>query len=547
MFNPAKASSNIKEEFIDYIATTHAFANASLQKQFVKELHSNIARGPLLEIKDVFKSGKSIEEMIEDADCPLSPLFKELEAGKPSDKLHKHKLPISRNLYLHQEKAIRAIVGGNNAVVSTGTGSGKTNCFLIPVLNELLREKEQGTLGKGVRALFIYPMNALANDQMKNIREILMCYPDITFGAYNGGTENDEESAIAVYEAMFSKEKVPELRHRLPNEILSRDEMKKNPPNILFTNYAMLEHLLLRPKDDVLFSNADFKFVVLDEAHIYTGATGIETAILLRRLRARISASKDTRFILTSATLGSDSDADNDIITFAENLCGVRFDKKYIIRAEREPYIPNATIKKYPNDLYKKLADEENYVWQVLNEYGFTVEKDTDEKELLYDFLLTSDLYHALRLQLEGICELSEISEKLSVSIDTVIAFISLCTRAQKNKKSLIDARYHFFIRSLEGCYITLNGDKRLFLNRQRTYRENNKESAVFEVAVCDDCGRIAVVGKIENRKLVQASKLEEQAEYYYFDVDDNTKLQHYSYNKRGDSVFMLREKTIQV
>ena len=95
-------------------------------------------------------------------------------------------------------------------------------------------------------------MNALANDQMKNIREILMCYPDITFGAYNGGTENDEESAIAAYEAMFAKKKVPELRHRLPNEILSRDEMKKNPPNILFTNYAMLEHLLLRPKDDVL-------------------------------------------------------------------------------------------------------------------------------------------------------------------------------------------------------------------------------------------------------------------------------------------------------
>lgn len=117
MFNPAKASSNIKEEFIDYIATTHAFANASLQEQFVKELRANIARGPLLEITDVFKSGKSIEEMIEDADCPLSPLFRELEAGKPSDKLHKHKLPLTRNLYLHQEKAIRAIVGGNNAVV----------------------------------------------------------------------------------------------------------------------------------------------------------------------------------------------------------------------------------------------------------------------------------------------------------------------------------------------------------------------------------------------------------------------------------------------
>lgn len=538
MFNPAKASSNIKEEFIDYIATTHTFADHFLQEQFVKELKANIARGPLLEINDVFKSGKSIEEMIKDADCPLSPLFRELEADKPNDKLHKHKLPITRNLYLHQEKAIRAIVGGNNAIVSTGTGSGKTNCFLIPVLNELLREKEQGTLGKGVRSLFIYPMNALANDQMRNIREILMCYPDITFGAYNGGTENDEESAIAVYEAMFAKEKVPELRHRLPNEILSRNEMKKKPPNILFTNYAMLEHLLLRPKDDVLFSNADFRFVVLDEAHIYTGATGIETSILLRRLKARISATKDTRFILTSATLGSDSSVDEDIITFAENLCGVSFDKRYIIRAEREPYIPNATIKKYPDDLYEELADGENFVWQVLNKYGLNIDKDTDEKELLYDFLLTSDLYYALRCRLGSICDLSEIGEKLSVSTNVAIAFISLCTRAQKNKKSLIDARYHFFIRSLEGCYITLNDSKKLFLNRQRTYWENGNESAVFEASVCDDCGRIALVGKIESRRLVQASKLDEEVEYYYFDADDNTDIE--DENDKKKEVFYL-------
>ncbi len=464
--------------------------------------------------------------MIEDKDCPLSPLFRELEASKPNDKLHRHKLPIDRKLYLHQEKAIRAIVSGNNTVVSTGTGSGKTNCFLIPVLNELLLEKEQGTLGEGVRALFIYPMNALANDQMKNIREILMCYPDITFGAYNGGTENDEESAIDVYEAMFAREKVPELRHRLPNEILSRNEMKKNPPNILFTNYAMLEHLLLRPKDDVLFSNADFRFVVLDEAHIYTGATGIETAILLRRLKARISATKETRFILTSATLGSDRSVDDDIITFAENLCGVNFDKRHIIRSEREPYVPNGTIKKYPSELYEKLADEKNIVWQIFNEYGMEVDKDTDEKELLYDFLVTSDLYNKLRLHLGGICELSEIGEKLSVSTNVAIAFISLCTRAQKNKKSLIDARYHFFIRSLEGCYVTLNGEKKLFLNRQRSCFNSGKESAVFEAAVCDNCGRIAVVGKIENRRLIQASKLEEEVEYYYLDTDDNTDIE---------------------
>ena len=523
MFNPAKASKNIKDEFIDYIVTSNAFSNSDFQTQLIEELEKNIAKGPMLEIKDVFGTGMSINELIEDG--VLSPLFRELEAKKPKEKLYQHKLPIDRKLYLHQENAIRKIVAGNNAVVSTGTGSGKTNCFLIPVINELLREKEAGTLGSGVRALFIYPMNALANDQMKNIREILMYYPDITFGVYNGGTENDEEKAIAVYEAMFAKEKIEKLRHKLDNEVLSRDEMKKSPPNILFTNYAMLEHLLFRPNDDVLFSNADFRFVVLDEAHVYNGATGIETAILLRRLRARMSATRDTRFILTSATLGNDESADDDIVTFAENLCGVPFNKNNIIRATREKYTPRANPNHYDNRLYRDLANEENIAWQVFEKYGILANKDTDENELIYDFLMNSDLYHLMRQNLSNVCELSEIVNKLNIDLETAIAFISLCTRAQKNKKSLLDARYHFFIRSLEGCYATLAGRRKLFLNRQKQFVEDGKQYAVFEIAVCDDCGRIAVVGRVEKKKLLQTSKVEEKVEYFYLASDDSEEI----------------------
>lgn len=413
MFNPAKASNNIKNEFIDYVATSYSFCDENLQQQFVDELRENISKGPLLEIKDVFETGHSIAELVDQG--VLSPLFLNLESEKPQNKLYKRKLPVDRKLYLHQEKAVRSIVSGNNAVISTGTGSGKTNCFLIPVINELLREQEAGTLGPGIRALFIYPMNALANDQMKNIRELLMYYPDITFGVYNGGTENDEESAIAVYEAMFSKEKIEKLRHRLDNEILSRDEMKKNPPNILFTNYAMLEHLLFRPKDDVLFSNADFRFVVLDEAHVYNGATGIETAILLRRLKARISATQKARFILTSATLGSDSSADDDTITFAENLCGENFDRENIIRATRERYIPNLYVKHYSDELYKDLADESNIVANVLQKYGIDCDKNKEENELIYDLVVSSDLYRSLRLYMPNVCTLAEIEQTLNI------------------------------------------------------------------------------------------------------------------------------------
>ena len=98
-----------------------------------------------------------------------------------------------------------------------------------------------------------------------------------------------------------------------------------------------------------------------------------------------------------------------------------------------------------------------------------------DENEILYDFISKTDLYQKLREDASNVTTLSDISNILDIDIDTTISFISLCTRAQKNGKLLIDARYHFFIRSLEGCYISLSPIKKLFLIRQKFYYTNNK------------------------------------------------------------------------
>lgn len=522
MFNPIKASDNIRKEFISYIETTFSFADTLLKNQFDISLQNIISSGPWLEINDVFKTGLSIDELIEAK--VLSPLFKEIEAYK-KQKGYKFILPTNRKLYFHQQKAIETIVSGKNAIVSTGTGSGKTNCFLIPVINELLKEKEAGTLGPGIRALFIYPMNALANDQIKNIRKLLMFYPSITFGVYNGGTENEEDDAIRLYNAMFSTEPIPELRKRLQNELLSREEMKENPPNILFTNYAMLEHLLFRPKDNVLFDNSDFKFVVLDEAHIYSGATGIETAILLRRLKARMRSSGNTQFILTSATLGNGETSNKDIIKFAENLCGCVFDENSIIRAVRDKVTFNIESSDYPISLIQELADNQNNISDVLKKYNINIkhEEKATEEELLYDLIKSSNLYKKLRSCNEKVTSITQIQKILGIDEETTADFISICTRAQKNSKALIDARYHFFVRSLEGCYLTLSSPKKLFLSRQTKYIDNNNEEfAVFEVSICDECGKFAIVGKIENNHLVQANKLDDKVSYFYLKEEEN-------------------------
>ncbi len=131
MFNPAKAADEIKKEYIGYISTTFHFRNQNLQRKLVVELEKTMSNGPFVEIKDSFHSGMSIEDLIHKG--ILSPLFKDLEKTKK----YPPKLPVSRPLYLHQEKAIKKIVAGKNVVVSTGTGSGKTNCFVIPVINDI--------------------------------------------------------------------------------------------------------------------------------------------------------------------------------------------------------------------------------------------------------------------------------------------------------------------------------------------------------------------------------------------------------------------------
>lgn len=503
MFNPAKAAEEIKKEYMGYIATTFHFRNPLIQSQLESELNRTVSNGPFVEIKDTFETGKSIKQLIDDG--ALSSLFCDLEKGKS----YKPKLPIERPLYLHQEKAIGKIVAGENVVVSTGTGSGKTHCFLIPVINELLREQEVGTLNDGVRAIFIYPMNALANDQIKGLREILMAYPQITFGVYNGGTEYEEKAAEKLYEAMYANEKCPELQKRLVNERLSRNDMKKHPPHILFTNYAMLEHLLFRPGDDVLFTQSNFKFVVLDEAHVYGGAVGIETALLMGRLKARLGGSKP-QFILTSATLGDQSiESKERVVDFASKLTGCIFKQENIVYAYRRKQLYSGKYA-YSEKLFADLASEEKPVKQILSEYSIAFNSKHDDEEILYDLLIESDLYAKMR-GLGELILLDEFATRLQISRNAAVAFVSQCAKAKKDGKVLIDIRYHYFLRALDGGYMAIDYPQSFSLTRRDLY---NQDTKMFEVGVCDDCGELAIIGKQVGNKLVRAVSTDIR-EYY--------------------------------
>lgn len=160
-FSPIQGSALIEKQYKRYLGTMFRLKDPDYQRQFTEQLDSHAAfvAGPYLDAHDNFAAGRTTRQMVDEG--LLSKYF--LKYGFHHDRL----------LYTHQEQALTKALEGRNIVVSTGTGSGKTESFLMPILAALAEEVEQKTLCDGVRALLIYPMNALANDQVERLRELL--------------------------------------------------------------------------------------------------------------------------------------------------------------------------------------------------------------------------------------------------------------------------------------------------------------------------------------------------------------------------------------
>lgn len=231
-------------------------------------------------------------------------------------------------LHAHQSKALKLASGENrNVIVATGTGSGKTESFLLPIIDSLLKERDAGTLTDGIRAIVIYPMNALATDQLDRLEKGLQRFPEITFGRFVGPTKATRKEA----------QQARGSRPFAPNERASREEMVATPPHILITNYAMLERLLLLPQWENLFTQ-QMKWIVMDEVHSYDGSRALEISMLLRRLKSRTGSNTGVKCIAASATLGDPNSADDAIraAKYASNLFGEVFEPSDLIRPEYE-------------------------------------------------------------------------------------------------------------------------------------------------------------------------------------------------------------------
>ena len=239
------------------------------------------------------------------------------------------RMPRDRFPYAHQVAAWRAAAAGKSCLVTSGTGSGKTECFMVPMLDDLAREAASGR-SSGVRAIIVYPLNALIELQ----RERLAAWTDglnggVTFALYNGLTP---ESPRKVTETLASA------------EIGDRKTIRAKPPSILVTNVTMLEYLLLRSQDRTLLerSRGLLRWIVLDEAHSYVGAQAAEMALLLRRVRAAFGVEpEDVRLMATSATISEGPNTRQRLGRFVADLAGVSESAVEVIEGEpAEPVLP---------------------------------------------------------------------------------------------------------------------------------------------------------------------------------------------------------------
>ena len=509
--NALDTSHKIENAYRRYLLSTFRPRRDDLVKELAHALAHDVSltKGPYLQATPAFEQGAMLDGLIDEG--LLSEGLRQLPGSL-----------FSRSLYRHQEEAIRKAVAGRNLIIATGTGSGKTESFLLPIVNDLLREQEAGTLElPGVRALLLYPMNALANDQVKRLRTLLADVPEITFGRYIGETPAGTTEAEKLFPGRYPGQQ------RLPNELISREQMQESPPHILLTNYAMLEYLLLRPEDSSLFDGPTgdhWRQIVLDEAHVYGGAQGAEVAMLLRRVKDRVNQSKSgsIQAFATSATLGSGKADYPALLKFGETLFGEEFEweeadeeRQDIVVAYRLSLAKGKGEYELPGQallqLRHKYRDEEASVDELvayLAESGVPAPSiETDQPDQwLYELLRNDQRVVAVQEALQADAKpLEKLADELFDDPNELVALVDLCVAARQadDDNPLLPARYHYFVRSLEAAQLCLHpkhksADPHLSIHRSEKCTScalEKRASRMFELGVCRSCRIEYVVG----------------------------------------------------
>lgn len=400
--------------------------------------------------------------------------------------------------YTHQLTSWNLLSDRNpkSLIITSGTGSGKTECFMVPILNDLVKQVEaENEKLEGVQALFIYPLNALINSQRERLSAWTKPFDDkVRFCLYNGNTP-------------YQKEKAADQKDN-PSEVLSRPSLWESPPPILITNTTMLEYMLIRNVDRPILtkSKGKLKWIVLDEAHSYIGSQAAELSLLLRRaLLAFDVKPEQIRFIATSATIGSDESSKNQLREFLSSLSGVSIENIYVIEGQR---------KVEPLNVSDKLND-------------LTIEELMSvPPELLLESVQTNLSARKLReLVSTQPISLSQINHHLfpgqANSDENTLNLIDLCSLPpSKSQIPFLPLRAHLFHRVVNGLWACIDPDctakegtplidPSWKYGKVFTYQRVKCECGcpTFEIVSCNECNTVHLMAFEQNQKFVQISK----------------------------------------
>jgi ATP-dependent helicase YprA (DUF1998 family) len=430
-----------------------------------------------------------------------------------------------RSLYKHQTDALKLILSDQNAVVATGTSSGKTLCYQIPILDDLVRDPSPG-----LRAVIIYPLNALVNDQLSEWEEMLKEHPQITFARFTGQTPNNqkdyearEKEAIGQQladESLKDQEKQREIQRRLeerlknapPNRLNHREAIRETPPQILITNFSMLEYLMERPVDASIFYGARLKFLVLDEVHAYRGVQATEIAFLIRRLKDRLGLERLT-CVATSATLGDPHDHSSTakVRKFAADLFNEEFPAPNpIYGTPANPQLASPSFAPTAAQYISAAAVLRNgKPGEAQRTLSVTVQAESLADLLGHD----ENLYRLRKEILTSPIRLQDAARRLwpddpqvEDGLQALLEIFASIKQAD-SREDLLPTRLHYFVRAQDGLHVCLHrqcpgrrdGRASYFVSRKSDSETPeglcphcwgaNRRSLLVEVVTCRKCG----------------------------------------------------------
>lgn len=417
------------------------------------------------------------------------------------------RFPTERKPYKHQLKSWKMLLKKNKSIaVTTGTGSGKTECFMLPVIHDIHKNYKNQ---QGINAIFLYPLNALIASQRKRMHAWCSALDGVNYALLTGDTDTKEGSKDK------KKKALPEL--------ISREQIRETPPQILFTNPTMLEYMLVRNADVPILekSRGTLRWILLDEAHTLTGSKAAEIALLIRRVVSAFEVDiKDIRFAITSATVGSGNT--DSLKKFMSDLCGISENQIEVIAGER---------------VNNQIADEEiPQLSQTLSQNNIKLIR---EKFLKKKAITQSEIGEYLN-----------IPDKLSQ-----LELIDTLAEQKVNGENLLPVRGHFFTRGIGGVYACTNTkcDKHKGHKPEKAlgtmYTIAGKKCScghpLLELVACRSCGNMMLEGE-RNKGNKGMDRLTQKAsigyEAFSIEADDNDENPYESTHKNIVRLILNRE-----